>query len=62
LRETGDDVAVDMPAAEIDIDASLVARLVRAQHPDLDGPLWLVANGWDNVIRAHGVARVRLDP
>jgi len=53
---------VDMPAAEIDIDASLVARLVRAQHPDLDGPLWLVANGWDNAISAHGVARVRLDP
>jgi len=43
-----------MPAAEIDIDASLVARLVRAQHPDLDGPLWLVANGWDNVVYRLG--------
>jgi aminoglycoside phosphotransferase (APT) family kinase protein len=46
----GDDVWVGTPAAEVDIDASLVARLVRAQHPDLDGPLCLVANGWDNVI------------
>jgi hypothetical protein len=51
-----------MPAAGIDIDASLVARLVRTQPPDLDGPLWLVANGWDSAISAHGVARVRLDP
>ncbi|MDG4821852.1 aminoglycoside phosphotransferase family protein [Asanoa sp. WMMD1127] len=39
------------PLAEIDIDADLVARLLRAQHPDLaDRPLTLVANGWDNVI------------
>ncbi|WP_203718864.1 aminoglycoside phosphotransferase family protein [Asanoa siamensis] len=39
------------PVAEIDIDADLVARLLRAQHPDLaDRPLQLVANGWDNVI------------
>lgn len=43
-----------MPAAEVEIDASLVARLVRAQHADLDGPLWLVANGWDNVIYRLG--------
>lgn len=39
------------PAAEVDIDESLVAQLIRAQHPDLAGrPLSLVANGWDNVI------------
>lgn len=39
-----------MPAADIEIDAPLVERLLRAQHPDLDGPLTLVANGWDNAI------------
>jgi aminoglycoside phosphotransferase (APT) family kinase protein len=47
-------VGVDTPPAEVDIDASLVARLIRAQHPDLDGPLWLVASGWDNVIYRLG--------
>lgn len=31
-----------------------MARLVRAQHPDLDGPLRLVANGWDNVVYRLG--------
>ncbi|GAA4446288.1 aminoglycoside phosphotransferase family protein [Phytohabitans houttuyneae] len=45
---------MDTPAAEVDIDATLVHRLVRAQHPDLDGPLRLVANGWDNVIYRLG--------
>lgn len=40
-----------MPAAEIDIDAGLVRRLLVDQHPDLAGlPLTLVANGWDNAI------------
>jgi aminoglycoside phosphotransferase (APT) family kinase protein len=47
-------VGVDTPAAEVDIDATLVRRLVRSQHPDLDGPLRLVANGWDNVIYRLG--------
>ncbi|GII76961.1 hypothetical protein Sru01_19430 [Sphaerisporangium rufum] len=42
------------PVAEIDIDRELVGRLVRAQHPDLAGPLVLVANGWDNVIYRLG--------
>ncbi|BCB73829.1 hypothetical protein GCM10022251_13460 [Phytohabitans flavus] len=45
---------MDTPTAEIDIDATLVDRLVRAQHPDLAGPLRLVANGWDNVIYRLG--------
>ncbi|MEV5322937.1 aminoglycoside phosphotransferase family protein [Nonomuraea sp. NPDC052634] len=45
---------MNTPAAEIDIDADLVDRLVRAQHPDLAGPLTLVANGWDNVIYRLG--------
>ncbi|MEV4535339.1 aminoglycoside phosphotransferase family protein [Asanoa sp. NPDC049518] len=39
------------PVADLDVDADLVARLLRSQHPDLAGlPLRLVANGWDNVI------------
>ncbi|GIF69604.1 hypothetical protein Ais01nite_76390 [Asanoa ishikariensis] len=42
---------VTAPVADLDVDADLVARLLRAQHPDLaDRPLRLVANGWDNVI------------
>jgi aminoglycoside phosphotransferase (APT) family kinase protein len=42
------------PAADIDIDDALVARLIEAQHPDLAGPLALVANGWDNVLYRLG--------
>ncbi|GIF48123.1 aminoglycoside phosphotransferase (APT) family kinase protein [Asanoa ferruginea] len=39
------------PVAEIDVNLDLVARLLRAQQPDLaDRPLRLVANGWDNTI------------
>jgi aminoglycoside phosphotransferase (APT) family kinase protein len=39
------------PAAELDIDSSLVAALLGDQHPDLaDEPLRLVANGWDNAL------------
>ena len=38
------------PAAEIQIDRELVARLIEAQHPDLAAPLTPVANGWDNAI------------
>ena len=38
------------PSAEVAIDAALVARLLRAQHPDLaDQPLRHLASGWDNV-------------
>ncbi|MEV0345311.1 aminoglycoside phosphotransferase family protein [Nonomuraea sp. NPDC050680] len=42
------------PAAEADIDDDVVDRLIRTQHPDLAGPLTLVANGWDNVIYRLG--------
>ncbi|GAA4088666.1 aminoglycoside phosphotransferase family protein [Nonomuraea soli] len=42
------------PAAEVDVPVDLVDRLVRSQHPDLAGPLTLVANGWDNVIYRLG--------
>ena len=39
------------PAAEVDLDESLVERLIQAQHPDLaDRALSLVTNGWDNAI------------
>ncbi len=41
---------MDAPAAEIDVTAELVDRLVRAQHPDLAGPVRPVANGWDNAL------------
>lgn len=40
----------DAPDADIDVDPHLVDRLVRAQRPDLAGPLRLVANGWDNAV------------
>ncbi|QDP95698.1 aminoglycoside phosphotransferase family protein [Microlunatus elymi] len=39
-----------MPAAEIDVNAELVQKLIMEQHPDLSAPLIMVANGWDNVI------------
>jgi Predicted aminoglycoside phosphotransferase len=42
------------PAADIEIDDALVAALIEAQHPDLAGPLTLLANGWDNVLYRLG--------
>lgn len=39
------------PAADITVDAALVARLLTDQHPDLAGrTLRLVASGWDNAL------------
>ena len=39
------------PSAEVDIDAGLVRRLLRAQHPDLAAlPIALAASGWDNAM------------
>jgi aminoglycoside phosphotransferase (APT) family kinase protein len=40
--------------ADIALDADLVLHLLRTQHPDLDGPLALVASGWDNAIYRLG--------
>ena len=38
-----------MPAAEVEITAGLVRRLIARQHPDLAGlPVRPLANGWDN--------------
>ncbi|MEV4095714.1 aminoglycoside phosphotransferase family protein [Streptosporangium saharense] len=45
---------MNTPAVEVGIDDDLVDRLVRRQHPDLAGPLTLVANGWDNVVYRLG--------
>jgi aminoglycoside phosphotransferase (APT) family kinase protein len=45
---------VDTPAADLAIDAALVARLIEAQHPDLSGALTFIANGWDNVVYRLG--------
>ncbi|MFI5910085.1 aminoglycoside phosphotransferase family protein [Dactylosporangium sp. NPDC051541] len=36
--------------ADIEVSVDVVRNLVRGQHADLDGPLRLVANGWDNAI------------
>jgi aminoglycoside phosphotransferase (APT) family kinase protein len=51
-----------MPAAEVDVTADLVRRMLRAQHPDLaDLPVQRVANGWDNVVfRLGGELAVRM--
>ena len=51
-----------MPAAEVDIDATLVRALLREQHPDLAGlDLTLLASGWDNTIfRLGDTLTVRL--
>jgi aminoglycoside phosphotransferase (APT) family kinase protein len=39
------------PAAEVEIDATLVGRLLAEQHPDLVHlPLELVASGWDSAL------------
>jgi hypothetical protein len=43
------------PAADIEVGAALVRRLLDQQHPDLaDLELRLVANGWDNVLYRLG--------
>jgi aminoglycoside phosphotransferase (APT) family kinase protein len=40
-----------MPAAEVEMSAGLVRRLLTAQQPDLAGlPVTVLANGWDNLI------------
>jgi len=44
-----------MPAAELDVSADLVQRLLAAQQPDLaDLAVEVLANGWDNVMYRVG--------
>jgi aminoglycoside phosphotransferase (APT) family kinase protein len=48
-----------MPAAEVDVSADLVRRLLASQHPDLaDLPVEFLANGWDNVMFRVGTELV----
>ena len=49
---------MDSPAAEVDIDEALIEALVLSQHPDLAGPVRIVARGWDNVVARLGDAHV----
>ncbi len=47
---------MDTPAADIEVDETLVRSLLTEQHPDIaDLPLRLVANGWDNAIYRLGL-------
>ncbi len=40
-----------IPPAEVEVDAHLVRRLLRGQHPDLaDRPLRRLGTGWDNAV------------
>ncbi len=41
---------MNTPAADIDVDAEVARRLIDEQHPDLVGPLTLIASGWDNML------------
>jgi aminoglycoside phosphotransferase (APT) family kinase protein len=40
--------------SDLPIDAGLVERLVKTQHPDLLGPVSIVGTGWDNVVARLG--------
>jgi aminoglycoside phosphotransferase (APT) family kinase protein len=48
----------DAPPADLHVDEALVGWLVAAQHPDLAGPVRLVANGWDNAMFRLGERHV----
>lgn len=44
-----------MPAAEVQVSADLVRRLLAGQHPDLARlPVEFLANGWDNELYRIG--------
>src|ERR1700744_4482517 len=53
-----------MPAAEVEVSAGLVRRLVPGQHPDLGHlPVEFLAHGWDNELyRLGDTLVVRLPP
>jgi aminoglycoside phosphotransferase (APT) family kinase protein len=44
----------DTPPADIRTDAALVTRILAEQHPDLQGELQLVSDGWDNQLYRLG--------
>ncbi|QTX03314.1 aminoglycoside phosphotransferase family protein [Agromyces archimandritae] len=44
----------EAPEADVPVDHAVASRLVREQHPDLAGPLRLVASGWDNMVYRLG--------
>jgi aminoglycoside phosphotransferase (APT) family kinase protein len=48
----------DAPPADLHVDEALVGWLMAAQHPDLAGPVRLVANGWDNAMFRLGERHV----
>ena len=48
-------MAKPMPAAEVDVSADLVRRLLADQHPDLASlPVSFLASGWDNAMYRLG--------
>ena len=52
-------MANPMPAAEVEVNADLVRRLLATQHPDLAGlPVEPLASGWDNTLFRLGDALV----
>src|SRR5215216_3227940 len=51
MMNSGAPVQIGTPAAEVVIDAALVAELLAEQHPDLAHlPLRAVDAGWDNAL------------
>ena len=52
-----------MPAAEFELTADLVRRLLAGQHPDLAGlPVQAFANGWDNTLFRLVSSSIASDP
>jgi aminoglycoside phosphotransferase (APT) family kinase protein len=47
-------VCMRTPPAEVDIDATLIQKLLHDQFPALAGPVRIVASGWDNVLARVG--------
>ena len=61
IRAVEGNEMTDAPAPDFHVDEALAARLVAAQHPDLAGPVRLVANGWDNAVFRLGDALLGAD-
>jgi aminoglycoside phosphotransferase (APT) family kinase protein len=51
MESEGQSSSTGTPVSELEIDAALVYRLLKEQHPDLaDLPIRLVDAGWDNAM------------